>query len=67
VLTLTERSLLIETGAESDEVLTGVDPVVVENQAFLEAVRSGDPSTVLCSYADALETHRLAHAVRAAL
>jgi predicted dehydrogenase len=67
VLTLSERSLLIESGAESDEVLTGVDPFVVENQAFLEAVRSGDPSPVLCSYTDALETHRLAQAVRAAL
>jgi predicted dehydrogenase len=67
VLTLSERSLVIETGREVDEMLSTADPFLVEDAAFIDAVRLGDPSRVLCDYADALTTHRLAVAVRSAL
>jgi predicted dehydrogenase len=64
VLRLSERALVIETGRETHEFLSAVDPFLVEDLAFLEAVRTGDPAHVLCSYADALETHRLACSIR---
>ena len=67
VLTLSERSLLIETGREVEEVVATSDPFLVEDRAFLDAIRTADPSRVLCSYEDALQTHRLALAIRAAL
>lgn len=66
VLTITERALWIETGRHTDEVAVGVDPFLVEDQAFLEAVREANPRGVLCDYADALATHRVALAIRSA-
>lgn len=67
VLTLGERSLLVETGRQAQEFATGADPFLVEDQVFLDAVRDERPEGVLCEYADALETHRLAVRVRDAL
>jgi myo-inositol 2-dehydrogenase/D-chiro-inositol 1-dehydrogenase len=67
VVRLSERALVVETGRETDELLTTVDPFLVEDLAFLAAVRTTDPGRVLCSYADALETQRLACRVRDAL
>ncbi len=64
VLTLTEERLLIETGRACEEVASAVDPFAQEDIAFLQAVRERDPTRVLCSYADALETHRLCCAIR---
>jgi predicted dehydrogenase len=65
-LTISERALLIDTGRDTEQILTTVDPFHAEDAAFIAAVQSNDPSRVLCSYADALQTHRLACAVRAA-
>jgi myo-inositol 2-dehydrogenase/D-chiro-inositol 1-dehydrogenase len=67
VVRLSDRALVVETGQETHEVLTSIDPFLVEDQAFVDAVRAADPARVLCSYADALETHRLACAIRDAL
>lgn len=67
VIRLSERALIVETGRETHEVLNAVDPFLVEDLAFVDAVRAADPARVLCSYADALETHRLACGVRDAL
>jgi predicted dehydrogenase len=62
-LTISERALLIDT----EQILTAVDPFLVEDIAFITAVRSNDPTKVLCTYADALETHRLATKIRDAM
>jgi myo-inositol 2-dehydrogenase/D-chiro-inositol 1-dehydrogenase len=67
VLTFSERSLVVETGRQREEHPTSTDPFVVEDRAFIDAVRNADAGAVLCSYADALQTHRLACAVRDAL
>jgi myo-inositol 2-dehydrogenase/D-chiro-inositol 1-dehydrogenase len=45
-------------------VPTGNDPFRTEDRAFLDAVRHGDPSRVICTYDDALRTHRLTTAIR---
>ena len=44
----------------------GRDPYEVQAEAFLDAVEARDPSRVLSSYADALQTDRLTRAVVAA-
>ena len=65
-LTISERRIVIETGVpgETQELRTRADPFAVEDAAFLDAVAAGDTTRVLCSYADALESHRLACRVR---
>ena len=47
-------------------VPTGNDPFRDEDRAFLDAVRHGDPSRLFSSYEDAVRTHRLTCAIRAA-
>jgi predicted dehydrogenase len=59
VLTQTEQLLRVESGRARHEQPVLGDPFLLEDQAFLRAVREGDPHQVLCDYADALRTHRL--------
>jgi predicted dehydrogenase len=64
VLTLAERVLRVDTDRDTHEVRSTVDPFLVEDTAFVEAVRVGDQGGVLCDYADALATHRICVAIR---
>lgn len=59
LITITQRSVVYDWGRERREVLTGNDPFVDEDRAFLQAVQRNDPSLLVSSYADALLTHRL--------
>ncbi len=61
LITVTQGSVTYDDGRERREVRVVDDPVATEDRAFLDAVRAGDPAAVVCSYADALGTHRLAH------
>jgi predicted dehydrogenase len=63
LITVTQGAVTYDDGRERREVRVAGDPVAHEDRAFLEAVRAGDPTAVVCSYADALGTHRLAHDV----
>lgn len=63
LITVTQGAVTYDDGRERREVRVVGDPVVAEDRAFLKAVRSGNPTAVVCSYADALGTHRLAHEV----
>ncbi len=63
---VSERAVRVETGLTTEEFPTSVDPFLVEDEAFVRAVRSADPTAVLCGYADALATHRVAIAIRSA-
>jgi predicted dehydrogenase len=65
-LTVTQRALRVDTGKHSEEFPVAADPLAVEDQCFLEAVRDRNPQGVLCDYADALATHRLTFAIRSA-
>ena len=67
VLSISDQRLLIETGRETQEIRSTGDPFLVEDVNFLNAVRNQDPAAVLCSYADALETHRVCCAIRDAM
>jgi predicted dehydrogenase len=66
LLRLSERCLQVEDGKSVHEFTSTADPFLVEDRAFVTAVRTQDASGVLCSYIDALESHRLACAVREA-
>ena len=66
MVTISQQAVTYERAGERREVRTGVDPFVVENRAFLHAVRTGNDAGILSTYADALRTHRLCCAVRAA-
>jgi predicted dehydrogenase len=66
LITITQRGVLYDWGRERREVLTGNDPFVDEDRAFLQAVQRNDPALLVSSYADALRTHRLCFDVQAA-
>jgi len=66
LITITQESVLFDTGRESREVRVGEDPFARENRAFIEAVRRNDSSLVFSSYEDALHTHQLTFNVLAA-
>lgn len=53
------RQATFTTGSGTRTIIAQDDAFVAENQAFLTAVRTGDPGAVLCGYDDALRTHRL--------
>jgi myo-inositol 2-dehydrogenase / D-chiro-inositol 1-dehydrogenase len=59
LITVTEESVHYVVGLEQREVGRGNDPIWAEDRAFLDAVRRNDPRLLICSYADALLTHRL--------
>jgi predicted dehydrogenase len=65
LITNTPRSVEYDWGRERREVLTGNDPFLDEDRAFLQAVQRKDPSLLMSSYADALLTHRLCFDVQA--
>jgi len=54
-------------GGAAEQILTTVDPFHVEDVAFIDAIHSNAPTKVLCTYADALQTHRLATKIRHAM
>jgi predicted dehydrogenase len=47
-------------------VPTGNDPFLDEDRAFIDAIRRGDPKRCYSRYEDAVRTHRLTVAIRAA-
>lgn len=49
---------LIEPSGESRMPAESGDPMALADRAFIEAVRSGDPSKVKCDYLDALGTQK---------
>jgi predicted dehydrogenase len=66
VLTISERRLVVDDGREQREVATSVDPFVVEDAAFVRAVRERDERHILSAYADAVRSHELCVDVREA-
>jgi len=57
---LREFRAYIADGPDSkEEYVAQGDPFVREARTFLDAVRSGDPSQIRATYAEALQTHRI--------
>jgi myo-inositol 2-dehydrogenase/D-chiro-inositol 1-dehydrogenase len=59
VLEIGQGSLTVTTPKKQQRLVSRRDPYLVELEAFLEAVRTGDPSKVRSPYRDALLTHQL--------
>lgn len=59
VLECREQSLLIETPEGREVHNPQEDPFLVEDRAFIHALRTGDRSGIRAPYAEALRTHRL--------
>lgn len=57
-------SLVVDTGSGREEQAFEGDATLAQARAFIDAVRTGDRSLVRSSYADALETHKLAMLAR---
>jgi len=53
------RSLKIIEEKRTEKVLAGNDPGFLEDQVFIEAVRTADPSRIRSDYSDALKTLKL--------
>ena len=59
VLECRELSLTIEAPEGGQVIEPAVDPYVIEDQAFVRALQTGDTSGIRVPYAEALRTHRL--------
>jgi predicted dehydrogenase len=59
-------SVTFDDGKSQDTLWNRGDPYQAEDVAFLDAVESGDPSRVICTYEDALKTDHLTRGVVAA-
>lgn len=62
----TTWEVVFDDGRSIRTIPPGRDPYEVQAEAFLDAVKAGDPSLVLSSYGDALKTDRLTRSVVAA-
>jgi predicted dehydrogenase len=59
-----EHSVTLHRAGQEPETIAGEGNIFeIEQQAFVQAVRAGDPSPIRCTYADGLETLRLTLAV----
>ena len=59
-------SVTFDDGREQRTLWNRGDPYQAEDEAFLDAVESRNPSRVLCTYEDALKTDQLTRGVVAA-
>ncbi|RLI37907.1 hypothetical protein DRO55_00185 [Candidatus Bathyarchaeota archaeon] len=50
---------LLRAGEEPEDIPGEPNIFEIEDEAFIEAVREGDPSRVMCQYADGVETLRV--------
>ncbi len=63
LITLTRASITYQNGDAKEVDHAQQDSYAVQNRAFLDAVRQNDPRLIYSTYADALRTHRLCHAI----
>jgi myo-inositol 2-dehydrogenase / D-chiro-inositol 1-dehydrogenase len=59
VIEITSNLLRDIRGKELNEYRNQMDPYKVENEIFLNAVKTGDPTHILATYKDAVKTHEV--------
>ena len=59
--TISLAQTTIDESGERTEIIHSGNPYAVQAQRFLSAVLNNDASNVLCTYEDALVTHRICH------
>ena len=62
-ITVSKSNTTFEYGHEFRKLEVRNNPYLAEDQAFIEAVQTGDSSKLYCSYADAARTHDLTHSI----
>jgi predicted dehydrogenase len=62
-ITVSKFHTIFEDGYEFRKLEVKNNPYLTEDQAFIEAVQTGDPAKLCCSYADGLLTHDLTHTI----
>jgi predicted dehydrogenase len=63
LITLTRAGITYQSGDVREVDHAQEDSYARQNHAFLEAIRLNDPGLIYSTYADALLTHRLCHAI----
>jgi len=64
---LLSQNILRITNEKEEEIKTKVDPYLIEDEVFIEAVKSGDPRKIKSPYSDALKTLRVTLAANASI
>ncbi len=64
LVSITPERVIFDTGDEQWDTTAKSDPFAVEDRAFLAALREDRPEPILCTYDDALSTHRLCWAIQ---
>ncbi|MEH7098301.1 Gfo/Idh/MocA family protein [Neobacillus vireti] len=59
VIELSNDLLRVVKGNKVEEYKEETNPYLTENQIFLDAVQTGDPSKILSNYQDAIKTHKV--------
>lgn len=59
VIELSNDLLRVVKGNRVEEYKEETNPYLTENQIFLDAVQTGDPSKILSNYQDAIKTHKV--------
>ena len=63
MITITQTSVTFDSGSTKREFHVVEDPFLVEDKAFIKAIRVNDPALLFSNYQDALKTHSLCHDV----
>lgn len=63
MITITQTEVAFETGHKKSVSRVVDDPFMIEDRAFLKAIKTGDRALLFSSYEDALKTHSLCHDV----
>jgi len=61
LITITQTGVAYESKEEKREAHMMSDPFLNEDRAFINAIKTNNPSLLYSSYEDALKTHRLCH------
>jgi predicted dehydrogenase len=62
-ISLSLKELAVETAEGRTVESTGTDPLVIADQAFIDAVRANDTSKLPCPYDEALRTQQLGYSI----
>ncbi len=63
MITITQTDVTFESSYKKSVIRMGDDPFLVEDKAFITAIKNNDAALLFSSYEDALKTHSLCHDV----
>ena len=63
IITITQTDVTFDSGSTKREFHVVEDPFLVEDKAFIKAIKANNPALLFSGYQDALKTHTLCHDV----